>query len=159
MKKTLILTGALLIGILLTFSGCNAASASGLSDSSTVSISSVEDSALDTSELFTDRDMGQSADLTDAVYIELASGEDAAITEEGVYVLSGSAQNATVIVDAGDEEKLQIVLDGVTVENEDSPVIYIKSADKVFVTTSGSNNSMKVTGYYTSDGDINLDVY
>ena len=157
MKKTLILTGALLIGILLTFSGCNAASASGLSDSSTVSISSVEDSALDTSELFTDRDMGQSADLTDAVYIELASGEDAAITEEGVYVLSGSAQNATVIVDAGDEAKVQIVLDGVTVENEDSPVIYIKSADKVFVTTSGSNNSMKVTGYYTSDGDINLD--
>lgn len=157
MKKTLILIAAVLMSALLALSGCDAASASGLSDNNLVSISSVEDSVLDTSELFTDRDMGQTADLTDAVYIELTSGEDVTITEEGVYVLSGSAKNATIIVDADEEAKIQLVLDGVSVENEDAPAIYVKSAEKVFVTTTDSDNSMKVTGYYAADGDTNLD--
>ncbi len=157
MKKitTVILLALMSASIIL--SGCSSVSATGLSDSSTVSITSVEDSVLDTSELFTDRDMGQSTDLTDAVYIELTSGEDVTITEEGVYVLSGSAQNTTVIVEAGDDEKVQIVLDGVSIKNEYSPAIYVKSADKVFVTTTDSDNSMEVTGYYEADGETNLD--
>ena len=52
----------------------------------------------------------------------------------------------------------QIVLDGVTITNTDSPCIYVKSADKVFVTTvSGSDNTLAVTGEFTADGDTNTD--
>ena len=67
---------------------------------STIVLSSVEGSLLDTSELFSERDLEQSTDLADASYIELKNCEDVVIDEEGVYVLSGKAENVTVIVEA-----------------------------------------------------------
>ncbi len=113
--------------------------------------------AIDASEIFTDRDLRQTADLTDAKYYELADGQDIEITEEGVYVLSGTASNVTVTVDASDDAKVQIVLDGVNITNESEPAIYVKNADKVFVTTTDSENSLTVTGEFTADGDTNTD--
>ncbi len=113
--------------------------------------------AMDTTDMFTDRDLEQEADLTDAEYITVTDGQDITLTEEGVYVLSGSASEVTVTVEAGDEDKVQIVLDGVTITNTDSPCIYVKSADKVFVTTTDSDNSLSVTGMFTADGDTNTD--
>lgn len=107
--------------------------------------------------VFTERDLEQSADLTDAQTLNLTSGKDITITSEGVYVLSGEATDATVIVDA-DDAKVQLVLDGVSITNTSAPAIYVKSADKVFVTTAdGSTNSLSVTGSFTSDGDTNTD--
>jgi hypothetical protein len=120
-------------------------------------ISTVAGSILDTSELFSDRDLEQSADLTDAEYIQLNSNEDVTIDKEGVYVLSGEVVNTTVVVEADTEAKVQIVLDGVSITNEDSPAIYVKSADKVFVTSTESENYMQVTGDYVADGDTNID--
>jgi hypothetical protein len=136
----------------------SAQSAEDTSASAAVStVSSVDGSLLDTSGLFTDRDMEQSADLTGATEIGLVSGQDVTLTEEGVYVLSGEATDVTIIVAADDEAKVQIVLDSVNIENENAPAIYVKSADKVFVTTTSSNNVMEVTGSYEADGDTNLD--
>jgi hypothetical protein len=125
--------------------------------SSTIILSSVEGSLLDTSEMFTERDLEQAADLSDASYIELNNGEDVLISEDGVYVLSGEAENVTVIVESDDEAKVQFVLDGASIKNDDSPAIYVKSADKVFVTLTDSNNYMEVSGSYEADGDVNLD--
>ena len=59
-------------------------------------------------------------------------------------------------MDAGDEDKVQLVLDGVSVTNADAPCIYVRNADKVFVTLSG-DNSLSVTGQFTADGDTNTD--
>lgn len=113
---------------------------------------------IDGSELFTDRDLQQSADLTSATEITLASGENVEITQEGVYVLSGTAENVTITVEAGDSDKVQLVLDGVTITNETAPAIYVKNADKVFVTTAeDSTNTLAVTGEFAVDGDTNLD--
>ncbi len=106
---------------------------------------------------FTSRDLEQTADTSVAENITLKSGEDVTLTAAGVYVLTGSANDSTVIVEAGDEDKVQIVLDGVTVTNEDSPAIYVKNADKVFVTTTDTVNTLSVTGTFTSDGDTNTD--
>ena len=99
----------------------------------------------------------KTADLSDAESITLTSGQDVSITKEGVYVLSGEATDVTVTVEAADEEKVQIVLDGVSVKNEGSAFIYVKSADKVFVTTTESENSIEVTGEFKADGDTNVD--
>lgn len=125
-------------------------------DSSSTILSSVEGSILDTSELFSERDLEQSPDLADASEIQLTGGEDVTIDAEGVYVLNGNVEDTTVIVDAGDEAKVQIILEGVSITNEDAPAIYVKSADKVFVTTTGSENYMEVSGSYEADGDTNL---
>ena len=60
-------------------------------------------------------------------------------------------------MEAGDEDKVQLVLDGVTMTNDSTPCIYVKSADKVFVTTTDSENTLSVTGTFTADGDTNTD--
>ena len=113
--------------------------------------------AVDASELFTDRDLRQTPDLSEAVYYTVSSGEDITITAAGVYVFSGSASEVTILVEAGDEDKIQLVLDGVSITNSDFPCIYVKNAGKVFVTTTASENSLSVTGSYTADGDTNTD--
>ncbi len=111
---------------------------------------------LSADELFTERDLTQTADLSDAKEITLQSGKNVTITKSGVYRVTGSAENVTIIVDAGDEDKVQLVLDGVSVTNADAPCIYVRNADKVFVTLSG-DNSLSVTGQFTADGDTNTD--
>ncbi|SHH52349.1 carbohydrate-binding domain-containing protein [Clostridium grantii] len=126
-------------------------------NTSTSIISTVEGSILDTSELFSDRDLEQSADLTDAVLIQLESNKNVTIDKEGVYVLSGEVENTTVIVETDEEAKVQIVLDGVSIKNSDSPAIYVKLADKVFVTSTESQNYMEVSGEYVADEETNLD--
>ncbi len=109
-------------------------------------------------EVFTERDLRQEADLADASNIALANGKDVSITEEGTYVLSGTATDVTVTVDADSAAKVQLVLDEASITNVDAPAIYVKSADKVFVTTAkGSNNALAVTGTFAADGETNTD--
>ena len=109
-------------------------------------------------DLFTERDLTQNADLSGAVYYTLEDGQDIAITSEGTYVISGTARNVTITVDAPDTDKVQIVLDGATITNDDFPCIYVVSADKVFVTTAeGSTNALSVIGTFSTDGDTNTD--
>ncbi len=112
---------------------------------------------LDTSEIFTDRDLEQEADLSEAEEYKLSDSEDITITSEGVYVISGEAKNVTIFVEADDSDKVQIVLDSASITNDSAPAIYVKSADKVFVTTTDSSNSLEVTGTFEADGDTNLD--
>lgn len=110
------------------------------------------------SEIFTSRDLTQNADLTDAVYYTLTSGSNINITSAGVYVLTGEASNVSVTVDAGDDDKVQLVLDGAGITNSSAPAIYVKNADKVFVTTaSDSVNNLSVTGSFSADGTTNTD--
>lgn len=103
-------------------------------------------------KMFTGRDLKQAADTSDATALTLTDGEDLTISSEGVYVVSGSASNASIVVDAEDTAKVQIVLDGVSLTNESAPAIYVKSADKVFVTLQGEN-TLSVTGTFAEDGN------
>ncbi|HSC89568.1 MAG TPA: carbohydrate-binding domain-containing protein [Polyangiaceae bacterium] len=124
------------------------------------SISVLPGSILDTPEtavMFTARDLEQVADTSDATYIELVSGQDVTISAAGVYVISGSATNVTIVVDAGQEAKVQLVLSGVSVTNDDAPVVYVKTADKVYLTTTDGENHLEVTGAFVPDGETNLD--
>ena len=107
-------------------------------------------------DLFSDRDLQQTADLTKAVTYAVSDDEDISITAAGVYVLTGSAKNVTVTVEANKDDKVQLVLDGLAVTNGDAPAIYVKSADKVFVTTS-ADSSLSVTGAFAADGDAKVD--
>ena len=111
----------------------------------------------DEDSIFTKRDLEQEADLSEAEEIVLADDKDVTITEEGIYLVSGSAENTTIRVEAVDA-KVQIVLDGVTITNEDAPAIYVVDAKKVFITTTeGSQNSLTVTGVIEMEGETNLD--
>lgn len=124
------------------------------SNSTAVSLNTM----LDTTDMFSTRDLEQTADLTGAEYITLTSGKDVTITKEGVYVISGNVTEVTITVEAAEDAKVQLVLNGVTITNTDAPAIYAKTADKVFVTTAASStNYLKVSDTFTADGDTNLD--
>ncbi|MBQ6451235.1 MAG: carbohydrate-binding domain-containing protein [Solobacterium sp.] len=106
----------------------------------------------DTENMFTERDLAQTADLSGAEQITVSDNQEIMIAQAGVYLLTGSAKETTVIVDAGDEDKVQIVLNGVSITNTDTPCIYVKNADKVFVTTTDTENSLSVTSEFREDG-------
>lgn len=106
---------------------------------------------------YTKRDLEQTADTSDATAIIAVDNKTVTITEEGVYTLSGTAENFTVKIEADENAKVQLVLDGVSVTNDDFPVIYAVSADKVFITTADSENTLTVSGQFTADGDTNTD--
>lgn len=114
--------------------------------------------AIDTTDLFSERDLTQVADTSDATQLAVTSGQDIQITEEGVYVITGEATDVTITVNVEDSEKVQLVLDGVSITNADFPAIYVVNADKVFVTTAaGTTNTLQVTGSFVADGDTNTD--
>ena len=124
----------------------------------TVNPSAVAATQLNASDLFTDRDLEQTADTSNAKSITVESGKDIAISEEGVYVLSGTATDCTITVTADDSAKVQLVLNNVNITNSSAPAINVTSADKVFVTTAeGSSNSLSVTGAFAANSESNVD--
>ena len=108
-------------------------------------------------EIFTERDLEQTADTSESQSITVGDNKTIDITEEGVYVISGTAENCTININADENAKVQLVLDGVSITNNDFPAIYVVSADKVFVTTTESENTLKVSGEFTADGETNTD--
>ncbi len=107
--------------------------------------------------VFTDRDLKQTADLSQAIALDVEDNQEITITKEGVYLLSGTASEYTVRIETSTEAKVQLVLDGLNVTNTDFPVIYVVSADKVFITTTDSINTLEVTGTFKDDGDTGTD--
>lgn len=126
---------------------------------------------IDTSDMFSDRDKEVGYEESECVTISLAddgsSCESDAVSitentviikEEGTYILSGSLSNGMVIVEAEDTDKIQIVLNGVSITNTQSAALYVRSADKVFVTTaSETENLLEHSGTYTAIDENNFD--
>ena len=171
--------------IIMTMAGCGKAADAGAesaaNDSSVTTVSTEtsaeeeaasaeEEESTSSDEMFTDRDMDASYDESAATKISLSGssasvdgsgaavdGSTVTITEEGVYVLSGEF-TGQVIVEADDAAKVQIVLDDAKITNANSAAIYVKQADKVFLTLAdGSTNTLTTTGTYTADGETNID--
>ena len=106
--------------------------------------------------LFTERDLEQSPGLSGAKELTVKDCETLTVNAEGTYVITGTAKNCTIKVDADKKAKVQLVFQDVSVTNSDFPVIYVVSADKCFVTLQGSN-TFSVTGTFRADGETNTD--
>lgn len=131
----------------------------------------MSDADIDVTDMFTKRDLAGTYDESEAVKITLSEKtatcsssdvqiEDGVITIKaaGVYVLSGTLSDGTIVVDAGDDDKVQLVLDGASITAADYATIYAKNADKVFVTLAeGTDNSLTVSGDYVQTDDNNVD--
>ena len=102
--------------------------------------------AAEESSLFSDRDLSQEADLSGAEVITL-SGQSVTIDHAGIFVLSGSIGNGQILVAAGDEDKVQLMLGGVDIHTEAGAAIQVITADKVFLTLAqGSENILSSNG-------------
>lgn len=123
-------------------------------------------------EYFSDRDIDPSYDESEAIKITLnkdsascdsssvdIDGSKITIKKEGIYVLSGSLSDGQIIVDVDDKEKVQLVLNGVDISCSNSACIYVKNADKTFITLAeGTENKLSDTGSaYETDGDEKVD--
>ncbi len=128
--------------------------------------------ALDTDGMFTERDMsapytedgsvliqlsGDSA-RCDSRYVDIDGGE-IGILAGGTYILRGEL-NGSVKINAADTDKVQLVLDGASIRAEDSAAIYVKEADKVFVTLArDSKNSLSSGGYSDSEEGVDAVIF
>ena len=124
---------------------------------------------LDFAEMFSDKDRDDSWDAAEAAVIELkgtsaeaegegvtVGGTTVTITEAGTYVLSGELEDGQIRVEADEAEKVHLVLNGVSITNDDSACIFVSSADKVIITLAdGTENTLADTGteyIQTDDG-------
>lgn len=141
--------------VLLMLAGCSTGSSEEQSSSGS-SISPIELPA--DSEMFTDRDRRTDYDAGTATAIDLSSATSTVtISEEGTYVLSGDL-SGMIVVDAPDTAKLQIVLNGVKVTSTTSAALYVREADKVFVTLAeNTENTLENGGTFESIDDNNID--
>lgn len=60
--------------------------------------------------------------------------ESITLSEAGVYRLSGIIENGQIRVDAKKDAKIQLILNGLSVHSQTHAALYIKQADKVFIT-------------------------
>ncbi len=143
MKYPVLLLAAVLSALLLM--GCAALSSSPSGGS-----------LIKTEALFTEEDLYPTTELTGAVTLTAADGKDLSITEAGVYILTGSAAEASVLVEAPDDAEVRLVLDSLRIENEGRACICVLRAGKVTVTTA-ADSSLTVRGSFSSDGGIKAD--
>ena len=80
------------------------------------------------------------------------------ITGKGTYVITGSLSDGMVIVDAGDSDKVQLVLNGVDITSKTSAPVYVRNAKKVFITLAeGTDNTLANGGSYEAIDENNID--
>lgn len=169
MKNRKRIAAALLALLLLT--GCS--NQNNTDESNTPSLPETQDSQtlLDISEMFSDRDLDASYDENTSAMITLngvdaecksdavnISGATVTIQDEGTYILSGTLDDGMVVVNAESTDKVQLVLDGVSINSATSAAIYVAQADKVFITLAdGSENSLSNGGEFVAIDDNNID--
>lgn len=115
---------------------------------------------LDLEDQFSDRDQDASYDKATATGITLdgdtasvsgdgvtVDGSTVTITAAGTYVVTGELDSGQIVVDAGDDDKVQIVLAGASITAGENAAILVKNADKVFLTLAdGTTNTLSDSG-------------
>ncbi|MEF2966677.1 carbohydrate-binding domain-containing protein [Paenibacillus sp. M1] len=80
-----------------------------------------------------------------------ADGGVVTISAAGTYVLSGKLDDGGIVIDAGDEDFVRLVLNGVQIHNADSSAIYIKGSGKTVLTLAdGTENTISDGEAYTT---------
>lgn len=142
-----------------------------VSSTNTDSTASDAGSKVFADDLFSDRDMQNDYDEKGSAAISLngksalcssnavkIAGSTITITDEGTYILSGTLQDGMIIVDADKSDKVQIVLNGADITNSASAAVYVRQADKVFLTTAAdTENTLSNGGDYTALDENKID--
>lgn len=139
--------------------------------STNASESALVGTTIDASTAFSNRDLSGSYEVSNCEKITLSDsgsssnakgvsidGSTVTITKEGDYILDGSLSDGMLIVDVDKTEKVQLVLNGVDICSANSAVIYVRQADKVFITLAdGTKNSLSNGGEFVPIDENNID--
>ncbi|MBQ8227481.1 MAG: carbohydrate-binding domain-containing protein [Clostridia bacterium] len=164
---------ALLMCVTILFCSCSKSdnSVTGNSADKTNETTTVAEIPTDTDDMFSDRDSEGTYSENESIAVILngasaqcsdssvkISGGNITITADGIYAFSGTLSDGSVIVDAPETAKVQIVLKNANITSKTSAAIYAKEADKVFVTAgTGSKNTLTNGGTYSAVDDNNID--
>ena len=168
MKHLKKISAALLAAALcLSCTACGQSGAATTADSAAQSAVSLSAPSVD--EMFSDRDyeigysdyctvtLADGASTADADGVTI-DGDTITITAAGTYLLTGTLSDGQLIVDAGEDEKVQLVLSDASITCSGSAALYCRNADKVFVTTAdGTENELISTGEFAAIDDNNID--
>ena len=185
----LLLAGCAAAVLLFSVAGCSATDADEPSIASTAEVleenaseksveyASFEEvaAAFDVSALnleYSKRDMDASFDESSATKITLlgdsasvsgsgaaAEGSTVTISTAGTYIVSGNLTDGSITVTTSENDKVQIVLNGVKIACSSGPAIDVQSADKCFITLAeGTQNSLSDGSVFTSE-DANACIY
>lgn len=120
-------------------------------------ITTTEDINIDGMDLeFTENDKNSS--YSDSQIKSTDNKEIIEITADGIYKVTGN--HSQIVINAPDTAKPRIILENVNLHCENGPAIYVKSADKVFITVSDGTESTLTCGnsfdesYENADGAI-----
>ena len=137
---------ALAVSLAATMTACGSSEDSEDSSSSVT----VTQTSLINEDMFSNRDYDTSYEDYTTMNLSSMSG-DVEITEAGTYLLTGTLKDGQVRITVGDDDKVQLVLDNVTIENSKSAAIYVTNADKVFITTTAdSTNTISSSATFKS---------
>ena len=124
----------------------------------------------ESSELFSARDLSASYDeevfsitlsgntaSTDSDRVTV-SGGTVTVNGPGTYLVSGTLANGGIVVNADKQDKVQLVLNDVSISSETGAAIYVAQADKVFVTLAeGTSSTLTNGGRFAQDADGEID--
>lgn len=159
------------VAIVVSLSGCTNNTANSEEKTKTAVATASE---INVSDMFTDNDKEVGYDEENSTKIELnkntatsnsddvsIDGTTVTIKNEGTYILSGDLENGKIVVDSEKTDKLQIVLNGANISCANSAPIYVKQADKVFVTLANdTTNTLTSTGEYeTSEDNVDATIF
>ncbi len=128
------------------------------------------EASAESSELFSERDLSASYD-EELFHITLSgstassdsdrvsvSGSTVSVSGPGTYLVSGTLDNGGIVVNAGEQDKVQLVLNGVSIASDTGAAIYVAQADKVFITLGeGTANTLTNGGHFAEISDSKAD--
>ena len=88
------------------------------------------------------------------------SGSTVTISAEGSYILTGTLSQGQIRIDAPEDAKVKLLLNGVSLSNSGDAAIYALSADKVVLSTvSGSVNLIASSGEFSTDSNVDAAIF
>lgn len=105
----------------------------------------------------TDDDNGIEIDLallSDGMETDQCAYDDGCLTvlKGGAYIITGKTSTTRIIVKAYDDEIVHLILDGVELNTDTGPAVYIEQAAKAVITVKeGSVNTISDGGEYSTD--------
>lgn len=111
------------------------------------------------SDMFTANDLNADWDKSDATEIILSDNNstingngayvydnDIYIASAGKYVFSGNLSNGSIIINAGSDDKIWLLLNDVSIHCSDNAAIQIEQADKMFLTLADKTENTLTSG-------------
>ncbi len=141
-------------------SGCGSSQETASATAAAISVSSPL-------AVYSDEDMNDTWDASSAVTVNLdgssitvngsgatADGSTLTITAAGTYVLKGTLPDGQIIVSAGKNDTVRLVMNGASLACSDGPSIYSQQAAKTIITLApGTSNSVADGSSYLDSAD------